>query len=123
MVTSTDKSLSNAAYANDGITVRSLRDIFAVLSDESNYPVYFHCNAGADRTGTLAFLIEGLLGVSYADTIRDFELTSFSKFGERLRSKVDGDQFDKSGVYMDVINDNYVGFGKLYQDLMEYHPG
>ena len=121
MVTSTDKSLSNAAYANDGITVRSLRDIFAVLSDESNYPVYFHCNAGADRTGTLAFLIEGLLGVSYADTIRDFELTSFSKFGERLRSKVDGDQFDKSGVYMDVINDNYVGFGKLYQDLMEYY--
>ncbi|MGN1076754.1 MAG: tyrosine-protein phosphatase, partial [Candidatus Enteromonas sp.] len=74
MVTSTDKSLSNAAYTNDGITVRSLRDIFAVLSDESNYPVYFHCNAGADRTGTLAFLIEGLLGVSYADTIRDFEL-------------------------------------------------
>lgn len=121
MVTSSDKTLSSTAYADDGITVRSLRDIFTLLSDESNYPVYFHCNAGADRTGTLAFLIEGLLGVSYADTIRDFELTSFSKFGERLRSKVDGSQFDKSGVYMDVANDNYVGFDKLYQNLMQYY--
>ena len=26
--------------------------------------VYFHCHGGSDRTGTLAFLIEGLLGVS-----------------------------------------------------------
>ena len=121
MVTSSDKVLVDAAYANDGITVRSLRDIFALLSDESNYPVYFHCNAGADRTGTLAFLIEGLLGVSYADTIRDFELTSFSKFGERLRNKVVDNHFDESGIYMDVIGDNYVGFDKLYQDLMQYY--
>ena len=115
------KDLSKAD-SNDGITVRSLRTIFDVLADENNYPVYFHCNAGADRTGTLAFLIETLLGVSYEDTIRDFELTSFSHFGERLRSALTSDKsaFDDSGVYMDVKNQNYIGFGKLRDDLLEY---
>ncbi len=40
--------------------------------------VYFHCHGGADRTGTLAFLIEGLLGVSESDISKDFELTTYS---------------------------------------------
>lgn len=112
----------NVAVSNDGISVKSLREIFETLSDETNYPIYFHCNAGADRTGTLAFLIEGLLGVTYEDTIRDFELTSFSKFGERLRSALTSDNtFDDSGVYMDRAGENYVAFGKLYNDLMQYY--
>ena len=111
-----------AATNQDGISVMSLRTIFSTLADESNYPVYFHCNAGADRTGTLAFLIEGLLGVSYEDTIRDFELTSFCKFGERLRSKIaeDGKSFDDSGVYEDDSG-NYVAFGKLHDDILAYY--
>ena len=40
--------------------------------------VYFHCHGGADRTGTLAFLLEGLLGVSESDMSKDFELTTYS---------------------------------------------
>lgn len=40
--------------------------------------VYFHCHGGSDRTGTLAFLIEGLLGVSESDLSKDFELTYYS---------------------------------------------
>ena len=40
--------------------------------------VYFHCHGGADRTGTLAFLLEGLLGVSESDMSKDFEVTTYS---------------------------------------------
>jgi len=40
--------------------------------------VYFHCHGGADRTGTLAFLIEALLGVSESDLSKDFELTTYA---------------------------------------------
>lgn len=40
-------------------------------------PLYFHCAAGADRTGTAAFLVESLLGMSQSDTDKDYELTSF----------------------------------------------
>lgn len=40
-------------------------------------PVYFHCTAGADRTGTLACVLEGLLGMSQSDIDKDYELTYF----------------------------------------------
>lgn len=40
-------------------------------------PVYFHCTAGADRTGTLACVLEGLLGMSQGDIDKDYELTCF----------------------------------------------
>lgn len=40
-------------------------------------PVYFHCTAGADRTATLACVIEGLLGMSQSDIDKDYELTCF----------------------------------------------
>ena len=41
-------------------------------------PVYFHCGAGADRTGTAAIMLEAILGMSESDISKDFELTSFS---------------------------------------------
>lgn len=40
-------------------------------------PVYFHCTAGADRTGTLACVLEGILGLSQSDIDKDYELTTF----------------------------------------------
>ena len=41
-------------------------------------PVYVHCIWGADRTGILCMLLEGLLGVCQSDLDKDWELTSFS---------------------------------------------
>lgn len=40
-------------------------------------PVYFHCTAGADRTGTLACVLEGILGMAQGDIDKDYELTTF----------------------------------------------
>ena len=51
---------------------------FVVKCLRENKPVYFHCAAGRDRTGTLAVLIEGVLGVSEGDMAKDYELTYFS---------------------------------------------
>ena len=50
---------------------------FRVFCDRANYPVYFHCIAGADRTGTLAYVLNGLLGVAKEDLERDWESTFY----------------------------------------------
>lgn len=49
-------------------------------------PVYFNCRQGADRTGTIAFLLEGLLGCYESGNTAggnqmalDYELTGFSQ--------------------------------------------
>ena len=42
-----------------------------------NKPLYFHCSAGADRTGTVACIIEAILGMSQSDIDKDYELTNF----------------------------------------------
>lgn len=53
----------------------NLRCVFDAVTH--NEPVYFHCAAGADRTGTLACVLEGLLGMSQSDIDKDYELTTF----------------------------------------------
>ena len=105
------------AIRNENAMKRSLKTVFEVLANKSNYPVYIHCNAGADRTGTVAFLINGLLGVSEADLIRDFELTSFSKVsGLRYRSEIKDGNFTEIGV-MQNDYDNFVAFGALIEAI------
>lgn len=53
----------------------AVKEVFDVLSDESNYPLVFHCIGGADRTGCLALMIEELCGVDEDMAIADWELT------------------------------------------------
>ncbi len=93
------------------------REIFTILSNKNNYPIYTHCSAGADRTGTYAFILNGLLGVSYEDLTRDFELTSFSNSGKRWRGNGDGGTFADDDLEMKV-DGNYVAWGKLYKEMM-----
>lgn len=76
--------------ADDGrrLTYKEIyQKIFNLLGNENNYPIYIHCIHGADRTGTLAFIINALLGVGIDDLTKDFELTTFSSSGMRLRGK------------------------------------
>ena len=52
------------------------KSIFELIADESNYPIYFHCVAGADRTGTVAILLDAILGMSEEDIIFNYNFTS-----------------------------------------------
>ena len=61
-------------------TKATWKEIFQCVFDTVPYniPLYFHCAAGADRTGTVAVMLEALLGMSQSDIDKDYELTCFS---------------------------------------------
>jgi len=55
--------------------------IFQIFTKAENYPILMHCSGGRDRTGTLAFLLNGLLGVPEDDLCRDWEMSIFNDAG------------------------------------------
>ncbi len=55
-----------------------IKQIFETFADEKNYPIIFHCSIGTDRTGCIAYLLEGLLGMSESDMIRDYLFSNFA---------------------------------------------
>ena len=86
--------------------------IFEILKEADTKPVYFHCFGGADRTGTIGFLLNGLLGVSYEDLVIDFELTSYSSINnEHIRNHLDGHQhqYDRWPALINQIKTDTTG--------------
>ena len=112
-------------FCDDGY--RSFREVFKILIDESNYSIVFHCSGGLDRTGTLATLLNALLGVEENELCRDYEASYLKKSsgvvdsmhrswfegllkslyrleGNNLREKLEYFAIDLCGISMDEIN-------------------
>lgn len=68
-------------YLTDDYSRTKIKEMFALLADESNYPIIYHCNIGTDRTGLFAFLINGLLGVGIEDLYKDYLFSNFGNIG------------------------------------------
>ena len=77
------KLVLNSSSAYGGIFSRREKEVearnFRLCNDPERLPLYFHCIAGADRTGALAYLLNGLLGVSRHDLETDWEMTFYPK--------------------------------------------
>lgn len=50
---------------------------------------YFHCSLGRDRTGTLATVLLGVLGVKPGDISKEYEITYFAPMGYSVSSSED----------------------------------
>lgn len=77
----------------------ALRTVIKGLTEGKN--IYFHCVWGADRTGTLAMLIQGLCGVSQSDIEKEFELTAFYRDKNRT-----WDYWGENLEYIKTLNGN-----------------
>ena len=51
--------------------------LFLLRNLREGRAVYYHCMWGADRTGVFSMLLEGLMGFSYDQIMKDYELTTF----------------------------------------------
>lgn len=63
------------SISNTTLWTQMLQTVFDCINN--SIPIYFHCSAGADRTATLACILEGLLGMSQNYIDQDYELTCF----------------------------------------------
>lgn len=104
----------------DARTIDGIKGVFEAIANPDNLPVYIHCTAGADRTGTICYLINGVLGVEYEGLVQDFELTSFSEQGRRWRSSVKNWEFESSGV-MQNDEKNFIAFGQMHSLMMQWY--
>ena len=72
------KRVGYAAWGYDRVILTDygrnrMKSIFDDLSNPENYPVYIHCSHGVDRTGTVCFLLEALMGVSLENCLKDYD--------------------------------------------------
>lgn len=90
-------------YENVFTNYTGIKNVFKELAKKENYPLYIHCTGGADRTGTVCFLMNAILGVSETDLIHDYEFTTFSIYGER--NSRPGTTYNFSGFYEKLKKD------------------
>ena len=105
-----DQYLSN--YRNVKSAIRSIMEKVVFNHDS----VFLHCTIGTDRTGTIAYFLEGLLGVSEEDRLRDYEMTYFFGLTNRTRFH---DSVSWSG-----INPRFYSMYRSYptnQDIYNYY--
>lgn len=84
-----------------------VKQIFELIADSNEKPVYLHCAAGADRTGSICFLLESILGMKYIDMICDYEYTTFCKDYRN--------HFDPIPSY-----EAFVRFKQMYEEIEKY---
>lgn len=82
---------------------QSIAKIIRFFAEESNYPIYMHCVLGRDRTGSIALLLQGILGIPLKAILRDFELSFFSAIGS-----FDNDRIGHLIGMVTDINDKYL---------------
>ena len=66
---------------------KTMAENVRVFCDRANYPIYFHCIGGADRTGSLAYVLLGTLGVPQHDIETDWESTSYPNIPDDIHEK------------------------------------
>ena len=104
----------------DGAKVKQCFDYIASCV-KNNKPVYFHCSLGRDRTGTLAMILLGVLGVNEGDISKEYELTQFAPY-EWATSGGETTKMTRKADYKGAANyiwSKYVAEGETFQQGME----
>ena len=91
-------------YSNLARNSVRIRQIMEILSKEENYPVFYHCRIGTDRTGITGVMINGLLGVPFNEVIQDYGFSNFSPIdNQRYPHKTPDNNGDDIAKYIDEI--------------------
>jgi protein-tyrosine phosphatase len=111
------------------------RQVLKVFFDSASYPIDFHCIGGADRTGTVATLLHGILGLEDDEIWKDYQITAwqggindakhlrwFTAFIESINKRYDGnslaERIQKYVLWLGFTNEDMERFRDLmFEDL------
>jgi hypothetical protein len=83
-------------FTDDGKA--KIGSIFKDIANPDNYPIYLHCTYGADRTGTVCYILEAVLGVSADDCLKDYSLTRHTELVNILLVTEGLKKYDTTGT-------------------------
>ena len=93
-------------YSNLARNSVRIRQIMDILSNEENYPVFYHCRIGTDRTGITGMMINGLLGVTFDECLQDYLFSNFAPIdNQRYPHKESDPNGDDIAKYIDAIKE------------------
>ncbi len=85
---------------------------FIVNNLRQGRSIYYHCIYGRDRTGYLSLLLEGLLGLSYSDIFKEYELSNLVTIGIDRKSTFDEVISYIMSLSGETLNDKFTNFFK-----------
>ena len=101
-------------YSNLARNSVRIRQVMDTLADINNYPVFYHCRIGTDRTGITGMMIGGLLGIPFNEVFQDYCFSNFAPIdGQRYPNKPSDPNGDDPAKYIDEI---LAMPGKNYQE-------
>ncbi len=78
-----------------------------VFANKDNYPIYFHCSVGRDRTGWMGLVLNFLCGVSEEVALKEFTLSLFSTSGAYVKGSTDFyTRYIRIRDYLNTFNGN-----------------
>ena len=109
---------STGGYSHISRNAEAAKNFFNFIADENNYPLYYHCKIGTDRTGLCTILLQGLLGVSYENIYQDYLFSNFGKISDQ-RTIGDGNSHDIQKYMDDIVKYSGKNFqNKVYNLLL-----
>lgn len=91
-------------YSNLARNSVRVRQVMDTLADINNYPVFYHCRIGTDRTGITGMMIGGLLGIPFNEVFQDYCFSNFAPIdGQRYPNKPSDPNGDDPAKYIDEI--------------------
>ena len=109
---------STGGFHHFSRNTEAVKNFFTFLSDEDNFPLFYHCKIGTDRTGLCSVLLSGLLGVSLDEVYQDYLFSNFGKIGEK-RGIGTGDSHDMLKYVNDLLTFSGASFkNKVYNVLL-----
>ena len=82
-----DASVYGDIFTDEGKA--NMKEIFTDLANPDNYPLYMHCTYGIDRTGTVCYVLEAMLGMKESDINSEYALSiGFGSYNRTKRNQI-----------------------------------